>query len=412
LAIFGFSLHRVILRELSQTFCVCACSLLSIILIGKGLQSRELFLGLDLNAGDTLLLFLYLMPSFLTLILPISCMLSVFLTFLRMSSDRELMALRANGISVYQILAAPALFSILCTGLAFFISWHGIVWGMKNFRATVVEIANTRARVVIQPGVFNQDLLGLTLFARQVDPVSGRLQEVIFEDKTQPENVNITILAATGEIITDEQNGQLVFNLENGTLYRVDEEQVSVLSFKNYLIYLDLSKLFAGMDIGGIRPKEMSIKDLRQINENPGSYSERFLRKAQVEIQKRWALPVSCLVLGIFAFPLACSFEGARRQLGIVLSLLFFLLYYSIFSLGLTMGEAGTLAPAIGLWLGNVLFALAAIFGMVLVARERLPSLVIRLPAMRWKKKIGRGNRPLSAGDPRAEKLVFRSGRL
>jgi lipopolysaccharide export system permease protein len=384
----GFFLHRVILRELAQTFLVCAGSLLSIILIGKGLQSRELFLGLDLSATDTLLLFLYLSPTFFTLILPISCMLSIFLTFLRMSSDRELTALRANGISVYQILGAPALFSLLCMGLAFVVSFHGIVWGMKNFRYTVMEIAHTRAKVVIQPGVFNQDLLGLTLFARQVDPVSGRLHEVIFEDKTQPENSSITILAPSGEIVTDETRGQLVFNLENGRLYRVANEQVSVLSFKNYSIYLDLNKLFSGMELGDIRPREMSLEELREIEAGGGAPSERFLRKVQVELQKRWALPVSCLVLGIFAFPLACSFEGARRQLGVVLSLLFFLFYYSIFSLGLTMGEAGTLSPSIGLWVGNVFFALAAAMGMVLVAKERMLSVFPWLEAL-WRKRHG-----------------------
>jgi lipopolysaccharide export system permease protein len=374
LSIPGFLLHRVIFRELAQTFCVCTGSLLVILLIGKGLQSRDLFLGLDLNVSDTLLLFLYLTPTFFTLILPISCMLSVFLTFLRMSSDKELMALRANGISIYQIVGAPAFFSLFCMGLAFVISLHGIVWGMKNFRSTIMEIAHTRAKVIIQPGVFNQDLLGLTLFARQVDPVSGRLLDVIFEDKTQPENTSMTVLAPTGEILTDEAGGRLVFNLKNGRLYRMDQEQVSILSFENYSIYLDLTKLFSGTELGSIRPKEMSIEDLRKIEDDETSHSVRFLRKVRVEIQKRWALPISCLVLGIFAFPLACSFEGARRQWGVVLSLFFFLLYYSIFSFGLTMGEAGTLSPAIGLWMGNVFFALMAIFGMILVAKERLPS--------------------------------------
>jgi lipopolysaccharide export system permease protein len=310
-------------------------------------------------------------------------MISIFLTFLRMSSDRELMALRANGISVYQILGAPTLFSLLCMGLAFVVSWHGIVWGMKNFRSTVLEIAHTRAKVVIQPGVFNQDLLNLTLFARQVDPVSGRLRDVVFEDKTQPEHTSVTILAPTGDIVTDEDQGQLVFTLKDGRLYRVEGERVSILSFGTYSIYLDLNKLFSGMDLGGVRPKEMSLEELRQVGRERGDYPERYLRKVQVEIHKRWALPVSCLVLGIFAFPLACSFEGVRRQLGVVLSLFFFLLYYSIFSLGLSLGEAGTLSPLFGLWAGNVFFALTAAVGTVLVAKERLPSVFPWLRALR-----------------------------
>ncbi|MDR2162047.1 MAG: LPS export ABC transporter permease LptF [Desulfovibrio sp.] len=370
----SFLLHRVILRELAQTFLICAGALLTIILIGKGIQARDLFLGLDLSATDTLLLFLFLVPTFLTLILPISCMISVFLTFLRMSSDRELTALRAGGVSAYQLLSAPAMFSLLCMGLAFLVSMHGIAWGMGKFRSTVMDIAHTRAKVSLQPGVFNQNLLGLTLFARRVDPDSGRLFGVLFEDKTQPEHSSTTILAPTGEIVTDAERGEIIFNLENGRLYRVEQDEVSIILFENYSIRLHLNKLFEGMDMGDIRPKEMSLADLRRFAKVEDGGSARFLRKVQVEIQKRWALPVACLTLGLFAFPLACSFEGARRQTGVVLSLFFFLLYYSIFSLGLTMGESGALSPLIGLWAGNILFALAAAGGVVLVARERLPA--------------------------------------
>ena len=44
---------------------------------------------------------------------------------------------------------------------------------MGHFRETILEIANTRARVVVQPGVFNTDFPNLVLFARQVNPGDG-----------------------------------------------------------------------------------------------------------------------------------------------------------------------------------------------------------------------------------------------
>jgi len=74
-------LHYSILRELALTFLICAASLMSLILISRGLHMRNLFLGLELTAADVALLFIFLTPPFLILVLPISCMVSVFLTF-------------------------------------------------------------------------------------------------------------------------------------------------------------------------------------------------------------------------------------------------------------------------------------------------------------------------------------------
>ena len=356
---------------------MCVVAMLSLILISRGLQMRDLILGLDFSFADIALLFMFMMPMFLIMVLPISCMVSVFLSFLRMSTDRELVALKAGGISIYQMLRAPAVFSFICMCLALFISLHVISWGMNNFRSTILHIANTRAKIVIQPGVFNRDIFGLTLFARQVDPVSGKLQQVIFEDSTQDDKSSITVLAPEGEIITDEEKGSLVFNMRNGRIYRVDDDNVSILEFGEYIVRLDLTKLFASVDLGDVKPKEMSWDALVSMHSERNAPDSRFQNKVEVEIQKRWALPMACLILGVFALPLACAFEGVKRQLGIVLALVLFLLYYSVFSLGLSMGESGVLPPAIGLWTANGLFALAAIIGLHLTNKERAPAFAV-----------------------------------
>lgn len=64
------------------------------------------------------------------LVIPIACMLSVFLTFLRMSTDRKLVALRAGGINIYQMLPAPLLFSVICMLLTLWVSLHWLAWGI------------------------------------------------------------------------------------------------------------------------------------------------------------------------------------------------------------------------------------------------------------------------------------------
>ncbi len=373
--------------------------MLTLILIGRGLQLRDLFLGLDLGAWDMVMLFLYMVPLFMLVVVPLACMLSVFLTFLRMSTDRELVALKAGGVSLWQMLAAPVIFCTLCGLMNLYISLFGVAWGMNHFRSTILEIANTRARVVVQPGVFNQDLFGLTLFARQVDPDSGVMKHIIFEDRTRDKKNRLTILAPTGSITTETATGSILFKLQNGHIYRADGEQFGILGFGEYIIRLDLSKVFAGVDLGDIRPKEMGWGDLERMNADKTAPSLRFQLKVAVEIQKRMALPAACLVLGFFAMPLACAFEGVRRQMGVVLSLVMFLVYYSLLSLGLSIGESGKLSPVASLWFPNLLFLFLGCVGFYLTVNERFPtmhSLLLRIPYYRRREEIrltaGRGD--------------------
>lgn len=369
-------LQRRLFRELWHLFGLGAAVLLTLILISRAVQMRELFLGLDLGAADAVLLFGYMTPLFLMLVIPIACMLSVFLTFLRMSTDRELVALRAGGVSIYQMLPAPVLFSLLCTGLTLWVSLHWLAWGMGHFRETIMEIANTRARIVVQPGVFNNDFPKLVLFARRVSPADGLMQQVLVDDRSREER-DLVILAPEGRIETDSERGELIFRLRDGQIYTTTDKGSSVLSFESYQVRLPLDSLFKSLDLGEVRPREMSWSRLTRVAvEHLEKEDPNLANKVRVELHKRWAYPAACLALTIFALPLAAAFEGMRRQTGMALALVMFFLYYSLMSLGFSTGESGAVPPAVGLWLPNALFFVAGLYGLHLTNRERAPQLM------------------------------------
>jgi len=386
--------HRRILRELLFLFSLCAAALLSLLLIGRLLQLRELFITQSLNLGDLLSLFFYLSPFFLLLIIPIACMLAVFLTFLRMGTDRELTALKAGGVSLYQLLPAPAAFCLLGALATAFVSLYGVSWGMSRFRTTVLDLARTKTQLVLQPGVFNRDFPGLMVFARQVDNQAGVLSEVLVQDRTR-KDITATILAPTGSVRTDSQRGEILFALKDGSIYRQEKDGVSVLAFGDYKVRLDLSKLVHGYDLGEVRPKEMSFARLLELEADPSlaaAHGANFARKVGVEKHLRLAMPFACPVLGLFALPMACAFGGLRQQWGLILAMSFFLFYYSLLSLGRATGEAGSLAPFLGLWLPNLLFALVGVAGLRLTVREDWPHLAEQLshvPLPAWMRRRG-----------------------
>ncbi|NJB66832.1 lipopolysaccharide export system permease protein [Desulfobaculum xiamenense] len=367
-------------KELATLFALCAGSLLTLLLIGRLLQLRELLLNQNLGLLDVGRMLLYLSPFFLLLLIPIACMLSVFLTLLRMNTDLETTALRASGVSLYQLLPAPILLGTLCTLAAWWISFHGLAWGMENFRSTMLELARSKTQLVLQPGVFNREFPGITLYAQQADGASGELRTVFVKDATRGDSA-ATILAPEGRVRTDTERGEIVFQLRNGRIYREEPKGMSVIGFGTYQVKMDLSKMLSGYKIGEMRPKEMSWSQLNQIaerNEREG-LNDNSARKVQVEIHKRLVLPLACLVLSLFAVPLASMFSGLHRHWGLLLALGFFLFYYTLLSLGLSLGETGAMPPALGLWLPNGVFLLTGLYGLRQAARERSFTVIERL---------------------------------
>ena len=369
-------LQRRLFAEHVKTFLLASSVLLLFILLGRALQLRDMLMGLELSVLDTLKLFGYLSPFFMLIICPIACMLAVFLTFLRMSTDRELVALKAGGVSLYQMLPAPLLFSVLCAGLGFLISLHLQAWGMSSFRSEVLSIASSSARIVVQPGVFNKDIPNMVMFARKVDPVSGSMADVMVEDRRSAKG-RMTILAPSGDLDADYESGEIVFLMKDGRSYTENDEAMTVIGFKEYAVRLSIDSLFKGIDMGPVKPKEYSWERLYDY-ENQKKLSKtnpRMARKIEVERHKRFVFPIACIVLCIFVIPIATSFQGLKQQTGVLMALMLFLTYYSFLMLGISLGESGDLSPRIGLWVPNAIFLGLGLYGMRLADQERMPRI-------------------------------------
>ncbi len=364
-------LQRELFKEMGIIASICLGGFLCLILLGRLLQLRDLFMGQGVTFLDLLKLFVYLSPFFLIMLIPVSCMLGLFLTFLRMGADRELISLRAGGVSIWPLLPAPMLLCLLCSALTLWISLSGISWGMDNFRQTVVELARHKTSVNVQPGVFNTSFPGLTVYARQADPGSGELQDVFVLDSSRSKT-RATIVAPVGQIDSDSDLGQVFVRLADGHVYREEGGELSVIRFDSYILSLDMTRLLGGFDLGDKAPKEMSLKELRGLQADGfEDRSVNYQRRVEIEVHKRFSLPAACVVLGFFALPLAFFFQGMKRQFGLIVCLGTFFLYYVLLSAGMSLAESGVLTPAVALWLPNILFLSVAGAGMWVVAGER-----------------------------------------
>lgn len=385
-------LHRHVFREQCYVFLLALGCLMGIILLGRMLQLRDMLMSQPLDVLDLAQLFFYLTPFFLTLVMPIATMLAVFLTFLRMSTDNELVALKASGVSLYQLLPAPLIFSACIAMGALFISYHGLSWGMDNFRGKIFELVNSKTDLTMQAGIFNQQFPGLTFYANQVEEGgSGDMRFVFVQDKRQ-KGTTINIVADRGRLVADQNKGELRISFRNGHIYRRDGTKLDVMQFGTYTIRLPLSRLLGKMNMDDDKASEMSVAKLTALRDTPEKFPHLKItpEKVRMELTKRQAMPLGCLVLGLFAMPIACVFRGMRQQYGLILSMGLFLVYYALFSFAASFGESGVLAPEIGMWGTNGLFLVIGLYTLRLASRERNVRLVSWLSHLRFRRPLAR----------------------
>jgi lipopolysaccharide export system permease protein len=158
------------------------------------------------------------------------------------------------------------------------------------------------------------------------------------------------------------------------------------LHFGTYAVRLPLGNMLTSMGISRMSLKEMSFKRLVEVDGDEALQKQLLtenridpnkLRAVKTEIQKRLALPLACLVLGLFSVPIACVFRALKQQHGLLLALGVFLVYYSMLTVAESLGETQPEVASVGVWIPDVLFSGVGFLFLRQAVRERVPSGVL-----------------------------------
>ena len=328
------------------------------------------------------LMIVYTLPRFLEFTIPMSVMISILLTFMRMSGENEIVALKGAGVSLYRLLPPILVFCFL--GL-FFSSWvtvFGVSWGKLSIKKKSIELARSSIDAALQERQFNSEIEDVMIYVAHVDMKTKALKDVFIEDRRTKGVVSIS-LAPSGNLIQLEDQDFYTIRLKNGMINQVDmdEKSVSSIEFGEYDINIDLGAInHTGKEIG----KELDERDIVDLVRfiRSGTASKSDLSAALMEFHEKFSIPFACLTLGLLAFPLGVQSASLRRSSGFSMGILFFLLYYFLLAAGWSAGETGHFPPIIGMWLPNVTMGGIGVFFLVRNAREEpvpFPRFIERL---------------------------------
>jgi lipopolysaccharide export system permease protein len=352
-------------------------------LMTEMLKIANWIVNYNLSIWAVFTLIFYTMPMFLIFIIPMSVMLAILLTFLRLSSDNEIVAIKSCGMSIYGLLPPVVLFASLGFLLTMLLTLYAGPRSKASLEEMSLKVATTNMDIGLKERTFNDKFKGVMLYVNKIDIKNRNLIDVFIEDKRQADII-ITVVAPEGRLISEPEKYTYHLILSNGTIHQTNpkERSASSIQFNTYTLSLNFKEQFANVAKRKKGRKEMSVPELRQYIDELAGKDEEAFQKAKIELYRRYSIPVACLALGLLAFPLGIQSKTAKRSFGLILCMFFFFIYYLLLTAGYSFGKSGALPPVIGMWLPNFVMTGIGLFFLFQTGREK--SLKVDLLAQRF----------------------------
>ncbi len=398
---------------------------------------RELgkFLSKGLPLG-TILEFIFLnMAWMIALSVPCAVLTATIMAFGRMSAENEITAIKAGGISLYQVL--PALI-IVSLGVAGALIWfNNEVLPDFNHRAKllILDIARKKPMLNLEAGVIYTDIPNYNILGPTVKEINSTsyIENITIDDQTTS-NIIKTIRAKTGEITFSEETGLVEITLLDGELQEVNinnPESFKKVEFTKHVIKIPMTEMLLVRSQSEYRgDREKSAADLMEgVNKNRQRILERrqklnasanqhlskyiysnsgenrtwdtILQDHQrlnrqlktelnlinsykksidrdlVEVHKKYSIPAVCVVFVLVGSPLGILARKRGWAAAAGFSIGFFLLYWAFLIGGESLADRQKISPFWGMWSPNIL---VGGLGILLVLRTVRDSATYRWP--------------------------------
>lgn len=364
-------IDRYLFKETVPPFVVSLLLFTAVFLMAKIIDVTDMIISYRVSLWSILLILTYCLPSFLVFVIPMSVMMGILLGFLRLSSDNEIVVMKAGGISLYRLLLPVFTFSLMGLVLTGFMTIYGSPLGRLALKARLLDAAKANVHIGLKGRTFTDGFKDVMLYVNEIDARGKVLRDIFVEDR-RTLGVVRTVVAPRGVVVSDPERLDINLKFYNGTISQLSQDAKSVHSvrFDTYDFKLDFSSVLSPSEDRQKGRKELGLAELRQrlreAGENDAEHSLLLM-----EYHKKFSVPFACLVLGLTAVPLGIQWKSARRFLGVVLGLLFFLVYYSLLSIGWVLGESGLCPPAIGVWAPNLVVGAIGGYLLFMTANEK-----------------------------------------
>jgi LPS export ABC transporter permease LptF len=392
-------LDRYVIRELWGSFVVALASIGFAILLSKGFKIVSKTIDRDVPTSVLMKLLGLELPAVLLIALPMATVVAVLAGLGRLSSQSELTALRAAGLSPLRVFRPVAIFSLAVFLAASYVAHFLQPSAYVQRVALRTELVRSREpSKEIEPGVFFMRLPHAVLYTRSIsESPQGRVLEGIYLQIELPGARPELIVATRGRVEFDRDAGRISLLLDDGEIHLLPHSDRAIYHRSGFdaltrvfpadIVFQQLTS----KPLLNLRSKLRGSELLTEIDridrdlavekrERKRSSLLADQRELEVEFFARLAVPLGGLLMAFVSFPLATRIHRGGRLSGLGSSAILLLGYYLLLLIadGPASQEQG---PA---WVGPfipilVFLAVGIVLWWTFVVRSGTSTLISRL---------------------------------
>ncbi len=313
---------------------------------------------------------LYGIPETFAYTMPLGILVASLLVFGRLSTDGEIMAMKACGVDVWQIVTGPLLVSLLFMTLCLQIN---TVMAPENHYSQRNLTAAVRVKTpsdLLDEGRFIQDFDGLTMY---IGKKKGTFLTNVRIYDAREGDVKREIWAKSGEVKTSDTGKDLIMDLFDVRVSPPpfsDDEQGAVfmdrwpVSIPNVMAVRKHRKNEKDMTVGelvaGVRYTSDKYPDF-----NPKDLVQQRM-SLLVELNKRVALSVACFAFALMGIPLGISTDRRKSSIGAGVSLFLAFCFYLFIIVAKSLSKHPEWSPDLITWTPVII---SLVLGMFLIRK-------------------------------------------
>jgi len=356
----GGILDRYLLREWLKIFSVTTIGFPLIVILFEITDKLDTYLSRDLRPVEIAFAYLYSLPDKVFLVLPAAVLFATVFSLGNMIRHSELTAAKASGRSFYRTLVPILAAACLTTGV-------GVILGEFAPGATRRQLEllgelEVRSHTSRQNFVYRADA-GWVYTVRSLDVEQRQMLDAVLEREGSGDYPTLAVQArntifddATQSWMLRDGWFRFVMGAAGETAFRFDSLRLRYLTETPDDLLAEPKK-----------PEEMTYAELgRYIDALERSGGDG--RKLRVVRELKFAVPVTCIIIALFAAPLVIAAPRATGAFGIAISLATTMLFLLSVQLSQAVGAGGVLPPVYAAWTPNMLFGVT---GLALLSRAR-----------------------------------------
>lgn len=244
------------------------------------MKFADRLVGKGLNTWLLTKLVVFNLSWMLVLVVPMATLVATLMAFGNFSQNNEITILKSSGVSLYKMMSAPFLASIVLAVLLFLFNDKVLPDANHQARILMSDISQQKPTLSLEPGFFSQEVSNYAILVRAINEKTNELSGVTIYDYTTPSKINV-VTATRGKIYFTADQQNLIMDLWNGEIHESDVKNSGMyrkLVFSKHRIVMDGSQFSFHQSQGGIRgERELGVDTMKAIVKNLKSEREEYL---------------------------------------------------------------------------------------------------------------------------------------